>query len=164
MSNQVRMRSQANVRTSATVPSRQREAGASNNKSYIPISTLGVPSEIREVEVGSAATRQARNRRTSRFLKGPIPWEQIATAAQLGGQCLAVYVAVHHRTALTGQMPTTLPRALLQQLGVSKDAKARALRQLERAGLIGVRRAKGRTARVSLIDRQNVSTTQAAAQ
>ena len=116
----------SNLRAHAKVRSRQCETGPSNNRSYITTPPPVTESGIREVEIETSAIRRARHRGGSRFLKGPIPWENIAVAAKLGGQGLAVYLAVHHRIALTRQPTTTLPRALLQQLGVSKDVKARA--------------------------------------
>jgi hypothetical protein len=44
----------------------------------------------------------------------------------------------------------TLPRSLLDELGVSTDAKSRGLRLLEDAGLIVVDRSRGRAARIGL--------------
>ena len=72
-------------------------------------------------------------------------------AARLPGQALAVFLAIHHRVALTGSSMTTLPKGLLVELGVSRDVKARALRDLERESLIAVERTIGRTARVKLL-------------
>ena len=75
----------------------------------------------------------------------------ISQASRLGGRALAVYLAIHHQTALTGHAVVTLPRGLLESLGVDKDAKARALRLLEAAAVITIDQAKGRTARISLV-------------
>jgi hypothetical protein len=91
-----------------------------------------------------------RPRPTRRFLKGPIPLQQIALAARLPGQALAVYLAVHHRVALTRSNSITLPKGLLDQLGISRDSKARSLHLLEAAALIAVERCRGRTARITL--------------
>lgn len=91
-----------------------------------------------------------RPRPTRRFLKGPIPWIGLCTAARLPGQALAVFMALHHRAALTGNATVTLPKNLLAELGVSRDSKARALRLLEAASLVRVERHKGRTARITL--------------
>ena len=102
------------------------------------------------MEVETAALRQSRQRRSGRFLKGPIPLPPIAAAARLPGQALAVLLATHHQVALTGRPSVSLPAALLREFGVSRDAKARALHQLERAGLIRVERAPGRAAWVGL--------------
>jgi hypothetical protein len=105
--------------------------------------------EIPEVEVGRIPA--ARHFMHGRFLKGPIMMRDIAVAARLPGQALVVMLAVRHRRDLTGQAEVTLPKALMIELGVSRDAKARALLQLENAGLITVARQKGRAARVRLI-------------
>lgn len=106
--------------------------------------------EIAEVEVKTGLVRQSRIRRGERFLKGPISMPDIATAARLPGQALAVFLAVHHQTALTKKSLVTLPATLLGELGISRDAKARALRVLEGAGLVTVARTKGRNARIQL--------------
>jgi hypothetical protein len=103
-----------------------------------------------ETEIETAALRRHRQRRSQRFLKGPIPMPDIASAARLPGAALALLLAIHHRTALTGNAVVTLPQALLNELGIAKDAKARGLHHLEDAGLIGVERRPGRAARVWL--------------
>ena len=92
-----------------------------------------------------------RPRPTYRFLKGPIPLTALCAASRLPGQALAVFMAIHHRTALTGNSRVTLPKKLLEELGVSRDAKARALHALEAASLIAVERASGRAARIKLL-------------
>lgn len=105
---------------------------------------------VREREVETSLTRGNSVRQQGRFLRGPIPMRHIAKAAKLPGQCLSVYLAVHHRTALTRQRWVTLPRGLMDQLGVSRDAKSRALRELQGASLIRLDSSKGRSARISL--------------
>jgi len=85
------------------------------------------------------------------FLKGPIALNQIATASQLPGQALGVFLAIHHRSALTRSLTLTLPKGLLQQFGISRDAKARSLHLLEAATLIKVKRNKGRPAQITLL-------------
>ena len=57
----------------------------------------------KEVEVETGLLHQSRIRRAERFLKGPIRMREIAAAAQLPGQALALLLAIHHRTALTGK-------------------------------------------------------------
>jgi hypothetical protein len=66
------------------------------------------------------------------------------------GQALALFLAIHHQTALTGKPIVTLPARLLTDLGVNRDAKARGLRALEQAGLVYVSRSKGKAARIEL--------------
>jgi DNA-binding MarR family transcriptional regulator len=101
-------------------------------------------------EVPTTALRNYQQRIQGRFLKGPIPLPDIAEAAKLPGQALGVYLAIHHRAALTRSDSVTLPKELLEQFGVSRDSKARSLRALEMASLIAVERGKGRTARITL--------------
>jgi DNA-binding MarR family transcriptional regulator len=129
-------------RASAKVPSRRRDTGASYNKSPIQFQESSVD-DIPAVEIETAALRQARQRRAGRFLKGPILMSDIAVAAKLPGKALAVYLAIRHRIDLTRSAAVKLPTSLMRELGVDKDAKARALRQLEAAGLVGVKRRPG---------------------
>jgi DNA-binding MarR family transcriptional regulator len=138
------------LRAGATPASRGRDTGPSYYKSNSSRSA-SLDDDIVAIEVETAALRQAQARRARRFLKGPIPMPDIATAARLPGQALAVFLAVYHRTALTREPGVRLPRALMQELGVTKDAKARALRLLEAAGLIHVERSPGRQPNITLI-------------
>jgi DNA-binding MarR family transcriptional regulator len=75
---------------------------------------------------------------------------EIGAAARLPGQALALFLALHHQTALTGKPIVTLPAKLLTDLGVSRDAKARGLKALEQAGLVYVSRSRGKAARIEL--------------
>jgi DNA-binding transcriptional ArsR family regulator len=106
--------------------------------------------DIKETEVETDLVRQSKIRRGQRFLKGPIPLPDIATAARLPGHALALFLAVHHQTALTGKPVVTLPARLLAELGVSRGAKSRGLQVLEKAGLVTVARSRGRAAKVQL--------------
>jgi hypothetical protein len=106
--------------------------------------------EIKETEVKTGLTQQAKTRRAGRFLKGPIPLPDIAAAARLPGRSLALFLAVHHQIALTGKFAVTVPARLLADLGISRSVKGRCLKLLERAGLITVTRSRGRAARIEL--------------
>jgi DNA-binding transcriptional ArsR family regulator len=106
--------------------------------------------QIEEKEVETGLLRQSKSRRLERFLKGPIPIREIAAAARLPGKALALLLAIHHQSDLTGKVTVTLPASLLTNLGISKDTKGRGLKLLERAGLVSVIRSKGRAARIQL--------------
>jgi hypothetical protein len=108
------------------------------------------PEDVNETEVKTDFLRHSKIHRGDRFLKGPIPFTDIAIAAQLPGKSLAIFVAVHHQIALTGKPTITLPARLLADLGCSRSAKSRGLKALEHSGLITVTRPKGRTAQVQL--------------
>ena len=122
----------------------------SNMKFYNYRYSIGDQESIKETEVQTRLVRQSKTRRTARFLKGPIPLLDIAAAARLPGQCLSLFLAVHHQTALTGKPTITLPGHLMAELGISRSAKARGLKLLERASLVIVTRSRGRAARIQL--------------
>jgi hypothetical protein len=109
-------------------------------------------SRLDEIELETDWSKRRKVRIRFQFLKGPIPLDDIATASKLPGKALSVYLAVHHRAALTRCKSVTLPKGLLERLGVGRDAKARALHALAAASLIAVERDTGKTARVTLID------------
>jgi DNA-binding MarR family transcriptional regulator len=112
--------------------------------------TLLNQDDIKEIEVKTNLVRQSKIRRGERFLKGPIPLKDIAAAACLPGHALALFLAVHHQTALTGKPVVTLPGRLLADLGIRRGAKSRGLKVLEKAGLVTVARSRGRAARIQL--------------
>ena len=86
-----------------------------------------------------------------RFLKGPVPWTGLCAAARLPGQALAVFIAIYHRAALTGSATIHSAQEFLAELGISRDAKARALHALQEASLVAVDRVTGRSARIRLL-------------
>jgi len=110
---------------------------------------------ILEREVLTRASRARANRIAGRFLKGPIPLPEIAQAAQLPGRALALFLAIHHQTALTGKRVVTLPKTLLADLGIDKDSKSRGLKLLQSAGLVELEPVKGNAARVVLTSNRN---------
>lgn len=144
-------------RTYATPPSHPRDTGSSYNKSYSLFSYRSPVADplgeiTGEVEVRTEASR-TQSRPTVHFLKGPISLVMLADAARLPGKALALYIAPRYRCDLEGRSTVTLPAALLRAFGIDRDAKARALRELEHAGLIRVERTTGRTARIRLCER-----------
>jgi DNA-binding MarR family transcriptional regulator len=110
----------------------------------------GNVADINETEVETDFLRRSKITRGKRFLRGPIPLNDIAAASRLPGQALAIFLAIHHQTALTGKPSIALPASLLAHLGVSRSSKSRGLKTLEQSGLITVVRSKGRTAKIQL--------------
>ena len=76
------------------------------------------------------------------FFFGNIPLEILKRVTALPGPCLSVYLAIWHRTKLArADRPVTLPNAgALVQWNVRRDAKIRALNELEAAGLVTIER------------------------
>ena len=92
--------------------------------------------------------------KNERFFYGNVPHSIIGIVSPLPGKALAIYLAVWDRCKLEGHgVPVTLPNAFaLDPWGVDRHAKGRALRILERAGLIAVERSMGRAPRILLLD------------
>lgn len=91
------------------------------------------------------------------FLRGPIPMPWLAAAANEGGACLAVGIALWFLAGLTSRRnDLRLSSERLRDFGVSRYAKTRALQRLESAGLIYVVRRRGRSPCVTLIDRKSL--------
>lgn len=94
--------------------------------------------------------------RTGHFLRGPVPLNWLAHAARLSGRAFQVGVLLWYRAGLTINNVIRLPRGLLESFGITRDAKARAVRALEGAGLVEVTRSPGRAAEITLICRPSV--------
>jgi len=122
-----------------------------NGADGAPEGGVGFGEDIQTVEVPTSASRSYAARRTGRFLKGPIPWSQIATATRLGGAALPLLLLVHHQIAVGAGPAVTLPPGRLAELGIDRRAKSRGLHVLEKAGLVRVARKRGRPALVALV-------------
>jgi hypothetical protein len=83
------------------------------------------------------------------FLRGPIPWPWLETAARLPGKALAVALCLWRAS---GRQRRRTVKLCLERvgLGVSKQAARRALRALEAAGLVSLERRPGRSLEVTV--------------
>ena len=95
---------------------------------------------------------KARKRATEKFLKGPIPLPLIQRATRLPGKAWHVYAALWFLKGLKQTSTVTLTQAVLNDFGVSRFAKYRALADLERAGLIILASRPGKNPVVTLCD------------
>jgi hypothetical protein len=88
---------------------------------------------------------------SGRFLKGPIPWSWIAAAAALPSRALLVGLCLWRLVGAMKSDTISFGNSDLRQLGIDRATKSRALRALERAGLIMVARQAGRFPTVNLL-------------
>jgi hypothetical protein len=92
------------------------------------------------------------DKRGARFIKGPLPLGWVAAAARAGHPlALPVLLALKHKADTVRQPWVKPPAAVLRLLGVDKDGRSRAVAALERAGLVEVRRRRGRPPLVRLV-------------
>ncbi len=108
----------------------------------------GHPTEPNSVEVSSGPPRHSPG---EYFLRGPIPLEWLQRAAMLPGKALQVSVATWFRAFLKHTDTVLLTNKLLGGFGVSRHSKARALKALEDAGLMAVRRTPRKNPTVKLL-------------
>ncbi len=106
---------------------------------------------IHEQKVETEFSRTRKEMRSKRFI-APIPLDWALRAARLPGKAFRVAVAIHHNHVLTRSNVVYLGNTILEQMGVNKDAKRRALVGLEKEGLILVHRETGKNPRVTIIN------------
>jgi DNA-binding transcriptional ArsR family regulator len=97
-----------------------------------------------------------------RFLKGPIPWSWIAAAAALPSRALLVGLCLWRLVGAMKNDTFSFGNSDLRALGIDRATKSRALRALERAGLIKVARQPGRFPKVTLLGARSMFRTTAA--
>ena len=85
------------------------------------------------------------------FFAGPIDMAWLMAAAVLPGAALHVAMAIQHQTTLRKTEWVPISNGDVKQFGVERDAKARAITQLEKARLIEVSTHPGRSPRVRVI-------------
>jgi hypothetical protein len=96
--------------------------------------------------------RPHRPRRADRFLKGPIPWPWLVRAMALEGKALAVGLILWLRCGLTGRRTVLFCLARAEAEGIPTTTARRAVRALERAGLVAIRRKPGSGLEVTIND------------
>jgi hypothetical protein len=98
------------------------------------------------------SSRPPRHQPGKPFLKGPIPWNWLDLAGRLPGKALAVGLVLWQKAGITERRTVHICQATQSELGLNKDSTRRAITELERAGLITVRRRSGRGLDVTLCD------------
>ena len=106
----------------------------------------------RKLAVPTQDTGPLRQKRPGRFLKGPIPWAWLATAAQQPGKALHVAIVIWFLSGLKKSRTIALPGSVLRTMGVNRHAGYRGLKALEKAALVTVERHPGRNPIVTILD------------
>jgi hypothetical protein len=108
------------------------------------------PTGIRKIETDTL--RRLKAQRAEHYLYG-FRIDDIRTAAKMGGHCVTLFHLIHFRRLVTKSEQVTLPNGFLAEFGIDKSAKQRALKLLEAAKLITVKRILGHSAVVQLTAR-----------
>jgi hypothetical protein len=114
------------------------------------LEALRMPGADLEMLRRRPSKKPPRHRPGEGFLKGPIPWPWLVLAARLPGRALPVALLLWREAGCRRRrtVPFCLSRGL--KLGVTVGSARRALRRLEAAGLVRVRRLPGRGLEVTL--------------
>jgi DNA-binding transcriptional ArsR family regulator len=96
-----------------------------------------------------------RGRRVSpirgKFIAGPIDVSWVVQASRLGVKALLVGLILWHLKRLRQADTFMVSNLMVQEWGVQPDAKTRALRKLEKAGLIRIERRGKRSPQVTIV-------------
>jgi hypothetical protein len=99
----------------------------------------------RKVELASV-----RHRRRDRFIP-PMPFEWFRRACLLPGKAAILAAALWYLSRRRGSATVRLSQASLNEFGISRQARYRALRSLEEAGLVTVRRRDRKNPEVTVL-------------
>lgn len=107
-----------------------------------------------KIEIAPKAEQKpsAYQRQTGRFMRGPIPWNWLATAAWLPGRALHVAIAVWYLRYLHKSTTIKLSAKVLRELGVTRQSGYRSLKALEAAELVSCVRAPGKCPVVTVLE------------
>ena len=92
-----------------------------------------------------------------KFIMGPIDIAWVCQARQLGVTALLVGLALWYLKGLRRADAFIVSNLMVAEWGIKPDAKSRALRKLEKAGLISIERRGKRSPLVSLIINVNAT-------
>jgi DNA-binding transcriptional ArsR family regulator len=129
----------------------------SPNTNMSPNNRTWDPRCLRLDQTGASPLQRGthRGRRVSavggKFIAGPVDVSWVCQASRLGVKALLVGLALWHIKGLRRDISFLVSNLMVQEWGVQPDAKRRALRALEKAGLITVERRGKRSPRVTLI-------------
>jgi DNA-binding transcriptional ArsR family regulator len=123
---------------------------SNSNLSWDPNRLRLDPSTTTALPAGARAGRRASTIR-GKFIAGPVDVSWVCQASRLGVKALLVGLALWHLKGLRRDNSFIVSNLMLQEWGIEPDAKRRALRALETAGLISVERRGKRSPRVTLI-------------
>jgi hypothetical protein len=100
------------------------------------------------VRVGVTDSNEPDDRR---FTNGPVPLRWLECTTGLPGRSIQVALALWYEATRSSSRCVALSNKLCLRFHVERNAKYRALRSLELAGLASVERRRGRSPRVTIL-------------
>jgi hypothetical protein len=131
------------------------DRGETDSKAVEAKSWVGVPDyliPVRKIEAAVGPSESRRMAAKARFVKGPILMDWLAAIANSGhAKAIHVVLAIKMQSDRYRETWVNAPYEELAKRGVNRVDLSRALAALERAGLMEVRRSKGRPSLVRLV-------------
>ncbi|MER3415478.1 MAG: hypothetical protein C4297_04595 [Gemmataceae bacterium] len=113
------------------------------------------PEGVRRLADPKPPTKPKVKKITGEFLKGPIPLPWLSSVTKLSGKApLAVALAIWFEAGRRRSNEVKLTTAILGRFSVNRKAKYSALKSLEEAGLVRVRRESRRNPVVTILEIQ----------
>lgn len=109
----------------------------------------------RQQNASPEAIKHKKSKRSREFFAGPIDMEWLCEVGKLKGAALQVAIMISHIGKMRNLVWIPLSNHAMARIGVSADAKSRALISLEKAGLIEVKRQIGKSPRVKVLCKMN---------
>jgi hypothetical protein len=97
-------------------------------------------------------SRPPRHRPGGKFLRGPIPWDWLQHAARLRGSALHAGLLLWFEVGCCKSRTVAINLTRAAEFQLSPDTMSRALRELETAKLVSIKRPPGRCLRVTILD------------
>jgi hypothetical protein len=116
------------------------------------ISRLGRSFDPATVATAIKTKRPPRPRKRGKFIWGPVPWDWLTSAAKLSCTAVLVGLVLWHLAGLHKNRRFRFQYARAAELGLHRNCVYRALCSLERAGLVAVKRGRGRCPVVTILD------------
>jgi hypothetical protein len=99
-----------------------------------------------------APKRPPHHRPGEAFIKGPIPWAWLKTAALLPGKALPVALLLWKQAGCQHSRTVRFCLSHAEELGIAPGAARRALRGLAHVGLVCIERHAGQCSEVTLLE------------
>ncbi len=118
--------------------------------------SISLPNQSKVDPIRKSKEGPPKHKPGEKFLKGPVPWNWIAKAAQLPGKAIQVGIVIWFLAGIKNSRTVPLSNKVLRDLEVSRHSQYRGLKALEKGGLVSVTRHAGRNPVVTILDSENV--------
>ncbi len=121
----------------------------------IDIKSLALPDSLKPQAIPAKPKVVVKPSIQGRFLKGPVPLAWLIKASCLPGKTLEVAIVLWFLSGVKKTTTIALPNKIMDEFGIDRHAKRRALLAMEQARLIAVSQKTGRSPVVTILDVQS---------